>query len=439
MANIINTRIVLRNDDLSNWVDSTKPLLKGEVALAKRDNGTYDLRIGDGANLWKNLSNSFALSADQVIGLTDSIASLSTSFYEVSNKSDLTGNYNNGDIAIVKTEIGSGTEKYSYTAYRYDSSLTADDKWCALDGNYSAENVYFDSDITLAGSYTSVGNIKISDGTLSAKGKNLETLFNDIFDQTVQPTLGTSPSNSVSLTNAGAYEVGTEITPAYSVTYTQGKYNTPWNNSTINDGTSATAYSVTASNGSTATGKSGSLSKITVGDGTNYTVTSTTSYSAGSVAKDNKGNDSNPIVQRAAGTTAASSKSSAITAFRYWYIGCTTDTAEITETTIKGLTKFRTCDSGKTKSVKASGGNVTLTSGTKRIIVALPSTGYSSYDTLSQVLLVSASNTPITDSYKQQENVNVSGKDGASSIAYKVYVYQPDAIGMDEHHSITVG
>ena len=35
MANTINTRIVLRNDELSAWEDSSKILLKGEVAFAK--------------------------------------------------------------------------------------------------------------------------------------------------------------------------------------------------------------------------------------------------------------------------------------------------------------------------------------------------------------------------------------------------------------------
>jgi hypothetical protein len=80
-----------------------------------------------------------------------------------------------------------------------------------------------------------------------------------------------------------------------------------------------------------------------------------------------------------------------------------------------------------------------LVSGAKRIIVALPTISqYSGYDTLSNVSLVSASNTPITDSYKQQANVKVSAYNGASPIDYKIYVYQPDAIGMDEHHSITV-
>lgn len=46
---------------------------------------------------------------------------------------------NNGDIAIVKALIAEG--KYQYTAYVYDNA------WKAMDGNYDADNVYFDDDI----------------------------------------------------------------------------------------------------------------------------------------------------------------------------------------------------------------------------------------------------------------------------------------------------
>lgn len=427
MANTINTRIVLRNDELSAWEDSSKVLLKGEVAFAKLSGSDeFEMRVGTGDKTWNQLSDSNVVVPD------------STKFYEKATLAELeavTGK--NGDIGVVKELIAD--DKYSYTAYRWDKVQA---KWVALDGNYNAGNVYFDSDISLAGSYTSVGNIKLSDGTFSTKGKNLETILNDIFDKTVQPSLGTAPSNSITL-NKGYYEVGSTVTPTYSVTFTQGKYNTPWNNSSVNDGTTATSYAITGSDGSTATAQSGSLPAITITDSTAYSVSAKTTYSAGTVAKDNKGNDSNPVIQRAGSTTAsASSGTSAdkqIKPFRYWYIGCTTDTAEITEATIKGLTGFKTSDSDKTKTVSATG-DVKIIEGTKRIIVALPSATYTGYDTISKVSLVSASNTPITDSYKKQATgVQVSGAvAGSNKMLYNVYVYQPDGIALTEVHDITV-
>ena len=42
------------------------------------------------------------------------------------------------DVCVVKKLI-SGTDNYSHTAYFYDG-----ENWRAMDGNYNAENVYFD-------------------------------------------------------------------------------------------------------------------------------------------------------------------------------------------------------------------------------------------------------------------------------------------------------
>ena len=427
MANTINTRIVLRNDELSAWEDSSKVLLKGEVAFAKLSGSDeFEMRIGTGSKTWNQLSDSNVVVPD------------STKFYEKATFAELEAIVGkNGDIGVVKELIAE--DKYSYTAYRWDKVQA---KWVALDGNYNAGNVYFDSDISLAGSYTSVGNIKLSDGTFSTKGKNLETVLNDIFDKTVQPTLGAAPSNSITL-NKGYYEVGSTVTPTYSVTFNQGKYNTPWNNGSVNDGTAAVSYAITGSDGSTATAQSGTLPAITIADNTAYSVSAKTTYSAGTVAKDNKNNNSNPVVQRAGSTTASASSGTAasqqIRPFRYWYIGCTTDTAEITEATIKGLTKFKTSDAAKSKTVSATG-DVKIVAGAKRIIVALPSATYTSYDSISSVLLVSASNTPITASYKKQATgVQVSGAvEGKDKMLYNIYVYQPDGIALTEVHNITV-
>ena len=55
----INTRIVLRNDELAKWNASTKPLLKGEAALALRTDGNYELRFGasDSLSTWSMLED----------------------------------------------------------------------------------------------------------------------------------------------------------------------------------------------------------------------------------------------------------------------------------------------------------------------------------------------------------------------------------------------
>jgi len=53
----IRTRIVLRNDDLSNWNESNLVLNAGEVALARREDGSYEMRIGKGDKTWSELGN----------------------------------------------------------------------------------------------------------------------------------------------------------------------------------------------------------------------------------------------------------------------------------------------------------------------------------------------------------------------------------------------
>ena len=67
----------------------------------------------------------------------------------------------NGDVAIVKSTFADG--KVSYTSYVYDSELDVEGAdsshgWSAMDGNYSATNVFLKNKIELAGSFSSVGN-----------------------------------------------------------------------------------------------------------------------------------------------------------------------------------------------------------------------------------------------------------------------------------------
>lgn len=229
MANTINTRIVLRNDDLSNWVKSEKILLKGEVALAKREDGSYDLRIGDGTGSWNSLSDSFALSADQVIGLTDSIASLSTSYYETFDEvSTLTGNFVNGDIAVKKSVISGDLQEF--TAYRYDSTLTSDNKWRALDKNYNAENVYFDENIVITQAFGKYGiNSTTGRGTLSCAGWSLKDLISNSFSDAKSagknnPTVTWGNASDFGTVEAGTWLTGGNADNAITIYYTDGSW-----------------------------------------------------------------------------------------------------------------------------------------------------------------------------------------------------------------------
>lgn len=176
----LNTRVILRNDSVENWSSAnSKTLLKGEVGIAYVGDGKAEIRIGtqDGTKQYKEAVK-LQISADQVVGLTDTINSLSTTHYEVSSLDQLSAkSYVNGDTAVVIQQIAD-TDKYTYTAYVYDKGLSA---WKAMDGNYDAENVYFNEDLIYTAAFGALASVPLTgSATLSAKGKNLESVLKSI-------------------------------------------------------------------------------------------------------------------------------------------------------------------------------------------------------------------------------------------------------------------
>jgi hypothetical protein len=105
-----------------------------------------------------------------------------------------------GDIIIIKDLIGNN--KWQHTAYVFETN-----DWYAMDGNYNAENVYFDEDLITT---TEVGNVTLTNGhaVIAAAGKNLKEVFDSIFVQEKNPEV-INPSIVLTFTNNGAYEVGT--------------------------------------------------------------------------------------------------------------------------------------------------------------------------------------------------------------------------------------
>lgn len=57
-----------------------------------------------------------------------------------------------------------------------------------MDGNYSAENVYFSKDLVVT---TQIGNIELNDGKaiIPAEGKNLKEIFETIFVKEENPSI----------------------------------------------------------------------------------------------------------------------------------------------------------------------------------------------------------------------------------------------------------
>ena len=228
--NTVNTRIILRNDDLSNWISANPVLSTGEVALARREDGTYDMRIGfvtsaEGgvptAKTFGELSNSLMLSSQQIIGLDEKIQSLSTTHYVVGDLTDLTGTYVNGDTAVVTSYIDDtqGKEKISYTAYVYDGDV---EDWAAMDGNYNASNVYFQKNLTYTDPIGAIPAPSEGSAELQTKGVSLEKTMEMIL---AKEKSGTTTQPSVALnTSKQTVEYGTAVSATYSFTFSHGSY-----------------------------------------------------------------------------------------------------------------------------------------------------------------------------------------------------------------------
>lgn len=406
----LNTRIVIRNDSTTNWLtNESAVLLKGEVGIEFLADGKVKMKVGDGVKTWTQLpyfggeeAKTFQVSSLEEITETELAV---------------------GDIAIVKTAIYTDAEneannKYSYTGYVYNGSA-----WTAMDGNYNADNVYFSDDMLVT---KEIGYITLNNGqgTIPSKGKNLSEVFEAMFVKEQNPTT-TQPSVSLTFREAKAYEVGTVVSPTYSATFNAGSYT--YGPAT---GVTVTSWEISDTAGNTASTASGSFDDVTVADNTNYKITAKANHTAGAIPLTNKKNE------YAAGKISAGSKtrtSGAITGYRSFFYGVLdTSSAEapLTSAIVRGLTNGGAYNASKTFTLNGS-------ATAKRIVVAIPSN--STRAGLKEVILTSAMNTPVTDSYvKTTAAVKVEGANGATAIDYTVWTYEPAAIDAGEVHKITL-
>lgn len=413
----LKTRIILRNDTTVGWeavkANDTYKLLKGEIGIEFVESGSPKMKIGDGKSTWEALPY-FGGTATELFETT--LQSDDASKEAAINRVVRDKVVENGDFAIVKAPIGAGTDKYEYTAFMYSEGA-----WKALDGNYDAENVYFSNNLTYTADIGVLTVPSSGSGTIPAAGKNLKEVLAGILAQEKNPKI-TQPSLSVTLNEAGAKEVGTSITPHYSTTFNAGSYS--YGPAT---GVTATSYSISDTNSSTATTASGSLTAFTVEDGTNYKVSATVNYGDGAIPKTNIGNN------YAAGQIKAGSKdanSSTITGYRNTFYGSVTDkSGEITSAVIRGL-------AGK-KNGSISAGNTFKAAeavGAMRVIIALPTPR-----TCTSIKDENGLNAEALSAFTKI-TVSVEGANGFTAKDYNVY-YKDNAAANDKANNwvVTVG
>lgn len=328
----LNTRIVLRNDSITNWqANDTTVLLKGEVGVEFAESGAPKIKIGDGKSTWAQLS---------YFGGEESKTFQVNSLDEITD-ADLAV----GDTAIVKTLISG--DKYSYTGYVYNGT-----DWAAMDGNYSAKNVYFDSDLTMTQSFgkyqvsASVPNV-----TIDADGMSLYDLLMDAYSEKKNPTKTAPKVSAFSVTGNGtsltSFEVGTTVTPQWTSTFDAGSYTykSSVSNETISPvagtGVTATAWEVKQGDAVIGTVEDGTAaSSFVIGDGITDKVSGTVSYSVtadysdGNYALTNLNTLPDSEVRIAAGTTEA--KTDTLTYVRKMF-GAGTAEADVDSAVIRGM------------------------------------------------------------------------------------------------------
>lgn len=307
-------------------------------------------------------------------------------------------------------KLGDGTTNWTALEAFYDPS--------SITGNIDADTLFFTKDLVFTqafGKYVPGGSGSVTIPT-ETNDMSIQDLLESAFSEEKNPTI-TPPSTSVALTGAGAKEVGTEFTPSYSVNFNPGSYQ--YGPAT---GVTATAYAVTDTNSGSASTQTGSFTKFTVGDDTNYKVSVTTTHTAGAVPKTNLGND------YAAGQIQAGTKngqSATVTGFRSMFAGAVVTPITLDSDGIRGL-------NGK-KGQFAKTFSLTIPDGCKQVVIALPN-GH----TLTKVLDVGAFGTDIVGSFVlQSPTIQVEGLNGYTAAEYNVYVYAPDAALGSNTYNVT--
>lgn len=405
----LKTRIQLRRDTTANWI-LNKDVVPG-AGEPCFDVDTGVLKIGDGATTYENLEAVGASTFSHYEGITGEGEDDNAVIARVTADHTLV----KGDICIVKTLISG--DKYSYKSFVYDG-----EHWGAMDGNYSAENVYFTSDLT----YTApIGVLTVpssGSGSIASTGKNVNDVLASILAKETNPTI-TQPSASVTLTGAGAKEVGSKFTPAYTASLNPGKYQFG-----PDTGITATTYAISDSNSKTADTATGTFDEMTVGDDTNYKVSATISYGDGAIPKTNIKND------YAAGQIKAGSKtasSAAVTGFRNWFMYVGTDETELSSAVIRSATAKGTGKNASTQN------GVTIPAGTKRIFVAIPAgTGYTKQ--LKSVIDVDGMGLDVFANFTLS-TVAVEGANGYTAMNYNVWCAE-NANGFSAtHYNLVIG
>lgn len=401
----LNTRIQVLNDTAEALEKkSTAVPLKGEIVY---DQTNRKMKIGDGTTALGNLK---FVGGDEAKNFEATPKGEETDVQAIT-RVVASAELHNGDTAIVKRAITG--DKISYTAYVYD------DEWKAMDGNYRADNVYFDDDIT----YTvAIGTLSKPSGSakFAAKGKSVEYVLSKLMAQEANP-FKTNPSVSFSSQGGfGTFEIGTKKNLTYTAALSAGSY-------TYGPATGITAQSwnVKCTGIDEAKATATDTFENVIAEATPKKITATATYGEGSIPVTNLGNPY-PAGKITAGS--ASKDSDSLVGVRHMFYGVVKSADfELNSANIRSL-KHETA-------AKKTIDTFTAGEGAVKVIVACPA-GHN----VTKVTLPSAMGADATaDFVKQAGTVAVEGAEGYTSAPYTVWVFEPASIPSTQSYSIVIG
>lgn len=421
MAKELKTRIVLRNDSTANWTAADPVLMKGEIGF---DMDLLIFKVGDGVKKWSEIDKIFSNLADIMTSVDEKIQEAvgglhTTQVYEA--QVELGGNKEEalegvatapaqGDIGIVK-EVLEPDGKFQYTGYVYTGSA-----WAAMDGNYDAENVYFQKNLTITAPI-GVQTIPSSGSkVLETKGKNLKQVFDMLTAEEKNPTT-TQPTATLNSSNIGAKEVGTNVAIAYNFAINAGSY-------TYGPATGVTFSGYEATfNGETLNTQSGTFAEMQVTDATSLSISGKCASSDGVIPVTNLGNN------YAAGQIKAKNytpSKGALTGYRGWFQGYYNGT--------QALGSATAITSSQIRAFGVRNGSFATSMTTQKMqqmFFAAPA------GKVSEIKIANAVNgAPLT---VQKATVQVEGANGYSAIAYDLfYVANAVAEAGESRWTITV-